>query len=40
MAALQSLARPNCAVFHDEQLAQTLAPHTSQRFTVSAVAIR
>ena len=40
VAALQPLARPNCAVFHDEQLAETLAPHASQRFTVSAVAIR
>lgn len=38
-AALQSLARPSCTVFHDEELAATLAPQASQRFTVSAFKI-
>src|SRR6185503_5311632 len=39
MTALRSLARPSCALFHDEQLAGALVPQASHRFTVSAFKI-
>jgi GNAT superfamily N-acetyltransferase len=38
-AALQSLARPSCGVFHDEELTAALAPRAHQAFTVSAFKI-